>query len=464
MAMLQLRHIAIVGAGFSGTALAIRLLQLSTEPVRISLLDQHHSFGPGIAYNPYSSAHLLNVAAGKMSLFADQPQHFVDWLLQQPDYRHHNPALLAQAYLSRALYGQYIQQLLAEQISQHPRSQLDCLQRHIVQIQPQQSGYLLTDSREQQLWATEVVLACGNQSPRNFSFLSSATLQSNFYQQNPWQIPQLNTASDAPILILGNGLSMVDTVLALKAQGNTKTIVSLSPHGFQILPHRHPGLSYPDMVKELEGKSWSLSELVPLFNKHRKIIRSLGISAEPLVDSLRPLTQQIWQGWSLKEKQRFVRLLRHLWGVARHRLPLHIHDQLQQWQIKGELQVLAGRVQGIEPSAQGYQVLYQHQQTEYKLTVSQIINCTGPETDLSQLKQGLFAQLLQQGLIKQDELKLGIQVNPETYQVRDAQGEAQVGFYAIGPLLRAELWESTAVNELRQQALQLAQQLSYLRT
>lgn len=458
------RHIAIVGAGFSGTALAIRLLQLCTEPVLISLLDQQDSFGPGIAYNPYSSAHLLNVAAGKMSLFAEQPQHFVDWLLQQPDYRHHNPALLAQAYLSRALYGQYIQQLLAEQISHHPRSQLDCLQRHIVQIQPQQDGYLLTDSRGQQLWATEVVLACGNQSPRNFSFLSSATLQSNFYQQNPWQIPQLNTASDAPVLILGNGLSMVDTVLALKAQGNTKTIVSLSPHGFQILPHRHPGLSYPDMVKELEGKSWSLSELVPLFNKHRKIIRSLGISAEPLVDSLRPLTQQIWRGWSLKEKQRFVRLLRHLWGVARHRLPLHIHDQLQQWQIKGELQVLAGRVQGIEPSPQGYQVQYQHQQTEYKLTVSQIINCTGPETDLSQLKQGLFAQLLQQGLIQQDELKLGIQMDSETYQVRDAQGEAQAGFYAIGPLLRAQLWESTAVNELRQQALQLAQQLSSLRT
>jgi uncharacterized NAD(P)/FAD-binding protein YdhS len=46
-----IRHIAIVGAGFSGTALAIRLLQLCTEPVRISLLDQHHSFGPGIAYS-----------------------------------------------------------------------------------------------------------------------------------------------------------------------------------------------------------------------------------------------------------------------------------------------------------------------------------------------------------------------------------------------------------------------------
>lgn len=458
------RHIAIVGAGFSGTALAIRLLQLCTAPLRISLLEQQDSFGPGIAYKPYSSAHLLNVAAGKMSLFAEQPQHFVDWLLLQPDYSQHNPSLLAQAYVARALYGQYIQQVLADQISQKPWAQIDCLQRHVIDIQPYQQGYLLTDSNTEQLVASEVVLACGNQSPRNFSFLSKATLQSDFYQQNPWQTPNLNPSSDAPILILGNGLTMVDTVLALKAQGTTKTIVSVSPHGFQILPHRHPGLTYPDMVKELEGKSWSLSELVPLFNKHRKIIRSLGISAEPLVDSLRPLTQQIWRGWSVKEKQRFVRLLRHLWGVARHRLPLHIHDQLQQWQIKGELQVLAGRVQTIEPSKQGYQVIYLHNQKEYSLTVSQIINCTGPETDLSQLKQGLFAQLLQQGLVQQDELKLGIQVTPETYQVRNTQGEAQPGFYAIGPLLRAELWESTAVNELRQQALQLAQQLSSFRT
>lgn len=462
--MEQRRHIAIVGAGFSGTALAIRLLQLSTEPLRISLLEQHDNFGPGIAYNPYSSAHLLNVAAGKMSLFAEQPLHFVDWLLQQPDYKHHNATLLAQAYVPRALYGQYIQQQLAEQSSQPPQTQLHCLQRQIIRIQPQQQGYLLTDSKGEQLLATEVVLACGNQSPRNFSFLSKATLDSEFYQQNPWQTPALNSGSDAPVLILGNGLSMVDTVLALKAQGNTKTILSLSPHGFQILPHRHPGLSYPDMVQELAGKSWSLAELVPLFNKHRKIIRSLGISAEPLVDSLRPLTQQIWRGWSLKEKQRFMRLLRHLWGVARHRLPLHIHDQLLQWQIKGELQVLAGRVQSIEPCAEGYQVLYQHQQNQHQLLVSQIINCTGPETDLSQLKQGLFAQLLQQGLVQQDTLKLGIQVKPETYQVNNAKDEAQIGFYAIGPLLRAQLWESTAVNELRQQALQLAQQLSSPRT
>lgn len=457
------RHIAIVGAGFSGTALAIRLLQLCTEPLTISLLEQRDQFGPGIAYQPYSSEHLLNVAAGKMSLFAEQPLHFVDWLLQQPDYQHHNPALLAQAYVTRALYGQYLQHHLKHQLCQHPAVQLNCLQRQISRIEPYQQGYLLTDAKGEQLLATEVVLACGNQSPRNFSFLSQATLASDFYQQNPWQTPHLNPDSDAPILILGNGLSMVDTVLALKAQGTQKTILSLSPHGFQMLPHRHPGLSYPDLVQELEGKSGSLSELVPLFNKHRKIIRSLGISAEPLVDSLRPLTQHIWRGWSVKEKQRFMRLLRHLWGVARHRLPLHIHDQLQQWQIKGELQVLAGRVQQIEPYAQGYQVLYQHQQTEHKLTVSQIINCTGPETDLSQLKQGLFVQLLQQGLLQQDALKLGIQVTPETFQIHNAKGQAQAGFYAIGPLLRAQLWESTAVNELRQQALQLAQQLTAVR-
>jgi uncharacterized NAD(P)/FAD-binding protein YdhS len=75
------------------------------------------------------------------------------------------------------------------------------------------------------------------------------------------------------------------------------------------------------------------------------------------------------------------------------------------------------------------------------LCVSRVINCTGPETDLSRLGPHFLCQALQEGLLTQDPLALGIRADPTTFQVLDTTGRPQ-----------GVLWESTAVNELREQA------------
>lgn len=452
--------IAIVGAGFSGTALCIHLLKQAT-PVNILLFEAQDQPGLGQAYNPYSSSHLLNVPAGKMSLYPDQPGHFTDWLLTQPEHQQDYPALLAQAFVPRFLYGRYLQHQL-QQAQQQSCAHLAVIHQHIQQIRPNTAGYQLIAAEQglgtTQFDATQVVLACGNALPATPGFVDNSARQSPYYSANPWQAPQLNPHSTAPVLIIGNGLSMVDTVLALKQQGCRQPIWSLSPHGFQILPHRHPGLAYPLLQQELAAQpEWSLRQLLGAFNRHRKAIRRLGVSAEPLVDSLRPLTQNLWRRFSAKEKSQFMRRLRHLWGVARHRLPLHIHDQLRAWQLTGELQVLAGRIASLSWQGHEFTGHYLDKTGQpHPLQVSAVINCTGPDPDIRHAQGSCLLDLLQQGLICQDELKLGIQADADSGQVRNNQGQLQPGLYALGPLLRGELWESTAVNELRIQAAQLA--------
>ena len=50
------QRIGIVGAGFSGTALAAELHRLSKQPLEIFLLDKTGYFGTGAAYStPYVS-------------------------------------------------------------------------------------------------------------------------------------------------------------------------------------------------------------------------------------------------------------------------------------------------------------------------------------------------------------------------------------------------------------------------
>jgi uncharacterized NAD(P)/FAD-binding protein YdhS len=56
-------------------------------------------------------------------------------------------------------------------------------------------------------------------------------------------------------------------------------------------------------------------------------------------------------------------------------------------------------------------------------------------------------------------LKLGIAAETTTYKVKDQEGNTKHNLFTLGSNLKGELWESTAVNELRLQAEKLAEQL-----
>jgi uncharacterized NAD(P)/FAD-binding protein YdhS len=66
--------------------------------------------------------------------------------------------------------------------------------------------------------------------------------------------------------------------------------------------------------------------------------------------------------------------------------------------------------------------------------------------------------LLRGGVICSDDLDMGVAVNDD-YQTITHTGEASTVCYAIGPLLRGTLWETTAVPELRVQAMNFAQSI-----
>ena len=73
----DIRHVAIVGGGFSGAMLAARLAEAG---VRSSLIDRSGVFGPGLAYSTPFEGHLLNVRADRMSAVEGRSGDFVDWL------------------------------------------------------------------------------------------------------------------------------------------------------------------------------------------------------------------------------------------------------------------------------------------------------------------------------------------------------------------------------------------------
>jgi uncharacterized NAD(P)/FAD-binding protein YdhS len=168
---------------------------------------------------------------------------------------------------------------------------------------------------------------------------------------------------------------MVDTVIGLTEYGFKGTIYAVSPNGFNILPHRHNGIHYKGLDEELID-GLTLYQIVTIINRHIKSVREFGISAEPIVDALRPKVQKIWKKLSTQEKQLFMSRLRHLWGVARHRIPLHIHDKIQTMRVEGKLLVKSGKILTIQENSGVFQVGYWDKKMNEKieLQVSSIIN------------------------------------------------------------------------------------------
>ena len=71
------RTILIVGAGFSGTAVALHLLRLPhSGPLRIVLVERAQ-LARGVAYARRAEPYLLNVPAGRMSASSVDPLEFL---------------------------------------------------------------------------------------------------------------------------------------------------------------------------------------------------------------------------------------------------------------------------------------------------------------------------------------------------------------------------------------------------
>ena len=80
--------IVIAGAGLGGTATAIRLLQFAREPVQIVLIERRPGYrNAGVAYDQDSNHwhHVFNIQAGRMSVFREDVDDFVDWANHEAD-------------------------------------------------------------------------------------------------------------------------------------------------------------------------------------------------------------------------------------------------------------------------------------------------------------------------------------------------------------------------------------------
>jgi uncharacterized NAD(P)/FAD-binding protein YdhS len=446
---LLVRTIVIVGGGFCGTLLASRLLRRPPPgPTRVILIERSTEIGRGVAYAQRHFPFLLNVPAGRMSANPDAPEEFLHFA------RCRLPQATKEDFLTRELYGEYLQEvLLAARLSAPQGIAFEIWHGSVVGIRRLERSLPLhmelADGRR--IIADDVVLALGNPPRANLPAARDVTGHAA-YIADPYQ--QIVSCSRRDrVLLIGTSLTAADIVNAISNDpGNTPTQHLLSRHG--LVPPRQTAFR-PDAFKG-DGNALRLVAATSL-RKLTSTVRLLAREAEAqggdwreAVTFVRNMAPTIWQRLSERDRRRFLGHLRAHWDVHRHRLPPETTARFATLQERERLHVHAGRIEQMQADGERIQVTWRPRYASQLQSMSfdRVVNCTGPDYAIERSTDPLWRNLVQCGLCVPDSFGLGLKTGPHG-AVIDADGWPGPHLFYLGPMLRADHWEATAAAELR---------------
>jgi uncharacterized NAD(P)/FAD-binding protein YdhS len=451
------RTIAIVGAGFCGTTVAINLLRASPASVgRILLIERVERQIGGVAYSTTSGSHTLNVPAGRMSAFEDDPDDFLRFV------RASDPSLTGGSFVPRRAYGEYLATRLDEArgASAVP---LIRVAGEVVAVAEEASSARLTLADGRMLHVDKAVLAIGNFPPADPLVEGEEIYASLRYARDPWSPDALEVDRREDVLLLGTGLTMCDVALALRDLDHRGRIYAVSRRGLLPQAHRVSAVPPPHLDAPADLDAWP-GTAVGLLRALRREIRDKKADAvdwREVVTSIRADTPALWQRLDTDERRRFLERLRPYWETHRHRSSPETALAVESLIASGSLNVIAGRVERYadEPEAVVVTLRRRGAASSDELRVGKVVNCTGPDTDLARVSDPLVRALRSSGLIRPDPLGLGLDTD-EDGRLLDAEGRTSTRLFLVGPLRKGQLWENTAVPELRNETARMPEQLA----
>jgi len=440
-------RVAIVGGGATGVLAAAQLVRrLGAAPADVVVIDpgESGSLGRGVAYATDDPRHLLNVRVANMSAFSDQPDHLYEWLRRRSGENCPTPF----SFISRATYGDYVADLAREALA---AGRARHVRRVCLDINERADGVRLDLSNDEALEADFAILATGHDAKLTLAGVPA---------EQPWSDGALaDLSADAPILIVGSGLTMVDMALSLDRRGHRGPITAASRRG--LLPSAHrPTIPRTVAAGEVPLGAELSVQLAWLRRLAARFV-ALGADWRAAIDALRPHTQRLWREMTIEQRRRFLRHARVYWDIHRHRMAPEIETALRALMDSGRLEVVAGRIvaaQRIDGQI-AVDIVRRGGGAIVTRRFARIIDCTGLSESPLQSANPLLRTLLERGAARLDALGIGFDVGEDLGLV-GVDGCASRRVKAIGPLARAAFWECIAIPDIRLQCAQLADALA----
>lgn len=441
--------VAVVGAGAAGALVAVQLCEGAARrrvPLDLVLVDPAPEAGRGTAYATEVPEHRLNVPVGGMSCYPDDPGHFRRWLC-----RHGESTVTAADFASRYRYGSYLADTLGRAIiTAHGTVSVRRLRTRAVGCADAAGGRLeleLADGGT--VTADSVVLATGPAAGRS-GWAPAELVASDRFVPRPWTPGALDAVGESDdVLLVGTGLTAVDLALVLDRPGRTVHAVSRSG----LLPQPHAVAPLPPVPPPPGLAELPFHRLRRELTRHFAATRRAHGDWRPALDGLRPEIVRLWQGLTDDERAEFLGRDATLWNVHRHRMAPSTAETIARARAARRLRVHAGRVASAAPQEDGGLIVSLADGREVR--VAWVVDCTGPGLRADAGGDPLWSGLLSDGLAAPG--PLGIGVSTDGGRLLDARGNPERPLFTLGAPRRGELWETTAIPEIRNQAKEIAE-------
>lgn len=414
--------------------------ELAKRGVASVMVEGGGRAGRGTAYSTMEDAHLLNVVAGRMGAWAENPGDFAAAISAE--------GFGPNDYVPRRRYGEYLIDILQKA---RASGLVTVVSSDAQSAERTPSGWAIGLADGSRVVGQALVLAQGNQAPEPPPFARG--IPKELFVSDPWsdagrEAVARAAAAGGDVLIVGTGLTMVDVVLSLDEARHRGRIVALSRRG--LVPRAHADFEpAPVTLDDVPQGS-----LVRLWRWLRKRGAETGWRAA--VDSLRPHSHALWQRLSGGDQQRFLRHARPWWDVHRHRIAPEVAGRIRRLVQLGQLEIVAGRITDMWPEDGKLNVAIKRRGKSDAISqpFALAVNCTGPLGSISESGDALLDSLFEANQAKPDKHDLGLEVD-ERSRVAGAERA-----WAIGPLSKGKFWEITAVPDIRGQVARVADDIT----
>lgn len=468
------RRVTIVGAGFSGTLSAIRLLHFADAPLEICLIEREEGYRyGGIAFGLASTnwEHMLNIQAGRITLRRERPEDFLEWANEEADrsdwpqkWQYHTFGVAC--VVPRRIFRQYLAERLRDAAADaHAEVSLRELSGEVIDVRRQGDGYVVkyADAAEQggvhDLWSDQVILATGHLSPVQAPFYHRIRDCERFLA-DPYapgaQEWFRSVGAEESVLVTGSALSAFDTVISLIHAGHRGQILICSRgghlHGTYPVDHEHdiwqarrpPFLDAKKLTPEavVEGIK---AEYAHLRDEH-------AVEPGSALDAVFPeRVMKAWEPYVIELISRMdardVRMLldrykslivtnrtstvREIGGVVRSRMRGY-HGAPK------TVDVLSAGIQDMRLVEDGtkIRVVFADQPD---IVVDRVVNCLGNQTDYERPDHPLWHGLVNAHGYAQPQTKThqGIEVGTHG-ELICADGTAATGLFGVGPMRQGD--------------------------
>ncbi|MGW4410710.1 FAD/NAD(P)-binding protein [Nonomuraea sp. NPDC004702] len=484
--------LGIIGGGGAAVALLAALTRDRLPDLDVTVFEPAKNVGPGRAYLPDSDVALLNVSAERMSVLPDTPGHFLRWVQERGGLQ--GRAVPPTAFLPRRLFGEYLAEVatgITDQLAGRGRS-VRTVGSSVTRLREGPAGFhAFTEDGRRFGDLDRVVLCVGTGGPVDVYRLA----RSPGYVNDPYPLNARLAAvpPKAHVLVLGTGLTAVDTVLFLLENGHRGRVTMASRNG--LLPTVRtvataPELRYlsrtavhvaltadPVMTgerllalldRELQEAGTSLdracAEVTPGESAARRLRRQLGQARDGgalwqpvIIQAMHESVELIWHAMPDAERRRFLTRWHRKFITLLSPMPQESAIRLQAAAEAGQLQVVRG-VRGIRsgvlprpaflaPTAVG------------EIEADIVVNTTRPAAAaIPDTATSLIEDLVEAGVARRHALG-GLDVARYTNRVLAADGSENRNLFALGQLTAGTHYYTSSMLIIGRQARIVADQL-----